>query len=129
MFMLCMSLSTLSFPSNAQDDPVKRGDYLVNRVMTCGDCHSPRDDHGQRIPGRELSGAPFRDAALHPNVFAAYAPNLRGLPEGYTSASLATLLETGHKPDGSRPRPPMPGFRLEPVDADAVAAYLATLKP
>jgi mono/diheme cytochrome c family protein len=28
--------------ADAQSDLVKRGDYLVNGIMTCGNCHSPK---------------------------------------------------------------------------------------
>jgi hypothetical protein len=31
------------------------GKYLVNAAV-CGECHSPRDDQGQAIAGREFSG-------------------------------------------------------------------------
>ena len=28
--------------ANAQSDLVKRGDYLVNGILTCGNCHTPK---------------------------------------------------------------------------------------
>ena len=31
---------------NAQSDLVKRGDYLVNTIMTCGNCHTPKGPPG-----------------------------------------------------------------------------------
>lgn len=34
---------------------VERGRYLVTSA-SCGDCHSPMDDRGSPLPGRELSG-------------------------------------------------------------------------
>jgi mono/diheme cytochrome c family protein len=119
----------LAQPALAQTAAEVRGAYLVNGVAMCGDCHSPRGAQGQPVAGRELSGSPMPglpapDTPHH----AAYAPAIRGLPPGYDQAALARLLETGIKPDGSRPRPPMPRFRLEPADAEAVAAYLASLK-
>lgn len=45
------SYPAASDPSNA----VERGRYLVT-VASCGDCHSPMDDRGRPIAGRELSG-------------------------------------------------------------------------
>jgi hypothetical protein len=56
------------------------------------------------------------------------APRIAGLPQGFTRAEVAKLLQTGRKPDGSRPRPPMPQYRMSPADAAAVAAYLASLR-
>lgn len=42
-------------PSNT----VAYGEYLVT-AASCGDCHSPMDDRGRPLPGRELSGGnPF----------------------------------------------------------------------
>jgi mono/diheme cytochrome c family protein len=42
-------------PSNT----VAYGEYLVT-IASCGDCHSPMDDRGRALPGRELSGGnPF----------------------------------------------------------------------
>ena len=41
--------------ANAQSDLVKRGGYLVNGIMTCGNCHSPKGPTGD-IPGKEFSG-------------------------------------------------------------------------
>jgi cytochrome c553 len=113
----------------AQTGDVARGAYLVNQVSLCGDCHSP-GGHGPTPPGREFSGAPFEGGPPQPNPhFAYFAPNLRGLPTGYTQETLAAFLETGRRPDGSRARPPMPQFRFDPKDAQATAAYFASLKP
>ena len=32
--------------ANAQSDLVKRGDYLVNGLLTCGNCHTPKGPTG-----------------------------------------------------------------------------------
>lgn len=45
-------------PFPAEPDPassVERGRYLVT-AASCGDCHSPMDDRGRPLAGRELSG-------------------------------------------------------------------------
>jgi hypothetical protein len=39
------------------------------------------------------------------------------------------FLMTGEKPDGSHPRPPMPEYRLDRDDAEAVVTYLKSLAP
>ena len=43
-------------------------------------------------------------------------------------ALLAHFLETGVRPNGSSPRPPMPAYRMQPGDARAVAAYIRSLR-
>jgi hypothetical protein len=34
----------------------ERGKYLVNTIMACGNCHTPKDAAGMPIMDRELSG-------------------------------------------------------------------------
>jgi hypothetical protein len=59
MFRFCVvcclwllgSLDTAMAESAAQ-----RGDYLVNTIMACGNCHSPRDASGQLIKEKAFSG-------------------------------------------------------------------------
>ena len=108
---------------------VARGDYLVNRAVGCGDCHSPRDRTGHVPPGKALTGAPLPFGPVAPIPgWQPIAPPIRGLPPGFTEAQLARFMETGVRPNGSMPRPPMPAFRLDPGDARAVAAYLHSLR-
>ena len=40
--------------------PLKHGEYLVNRAVLCGDCHTPQDDRGRPDRSREapLIGRP-----------------------------------------------------------------------
>ena len=48
------------YPSTPDaSNTVAYGEYLVT-AASCGDCHSPMDDRGRPLPGRELSGGnPF----------------------------------------------------------------------
>ncbi len=103
---------------------VARGKYLVQRVGMCGDCHTPRDDKGVPLPGKELAGAPIAFKPLAPMPWATTAPEIAGLP-GWTDAQMITFLMTG-KLDGRAPNPPMPGYRFSAPDARAVVAYLRT---
>jgi hypothetical protein len=56
------------------------------------------------------------------------APRIAGTPPG-TDAEMVKLLTTGIWRDGKYLRPPMPQFRMKPQDAEAVVAYLKSLKP
>src|SRR5215510_6456580 len=38
--------------------PIERGSYLVNGVLTCGNCHTPRGPGGIFAMDRQLSGGP-----------------------------------------------------------------------
>jgi len=55
------------------------------------------------------------------------APAIAGLP-GYTKEESIRLLMDGLTRDGRRPDPPMPQFRLNRADAEAVVAYLKSLR-
>src|ERR1700688_2851439 len=38
--------------------PVERGSYLVNGILTCGNCHTPRLPNGAWDMSKQLSGGP-----------------------------------------------------------------------
>lgn len=101
-----------------------RGDYLVNGVVLCGDCHTPRGPAGELDRARELLGA---DIGAGPPGFANIAPALAGRPADYTQEQFIAFLQTGVRPNGSHARPPMPPYRLNEQDARAVDAYVASL--
>jgi len=107
---------------------IARGEYLVNGVAGCNDCHSPRDERGELVAGRELTGASLPFAATVPMPWAAAAPPIRGLPASFTPGQFAAFLQTGKRPDGTTPLPPMPPYRLNAEDARAVTAYIASLR-
>jgi mono/diheme cytochrome c family protein len=108
--------------------PVQRGEYIVHHVAMCVECHSPRDSSGDLIEGRLLTGGripvaqPFAamDWALRP-------PRLAGLP-GWRTEEIVTLLMEGARPGHESPDPPMPPFRLNRDDAEAVVSYLRSLR-
>lgn len=102
---------------------LERGDYLVNGVVLCGDCHTPRTETMELDATRELQGADIGG----PPTMATFAPALAGLPANYTHEQFVAFLQTGVRPDGSHPRPPMPPYRLNEADARAVAAYIAAV--
>jgi mono/diheme cytochrome c family protein len=62
-----------------------------------------------------------------PEVFATIAPPLAGGPANFTDEQFIAFLQTGVRPDGSHPRPPMPPYRLNEDDARAVNAYIRSL--
>jgi cytochrome c553 len=108
------------------DALVARGDYLVNNVVLCGDCHTPMGPQGPDT-SRRLQGGPIPMAPTIEMPFAAVAPSIAGTPGHYTEEQFIAFLQTGVRPDGTHPRPPMPPYRLNEDDARAVAAYIATL--
>lgn len=118
-------VAPLSIAQTNNSAQIARGKYLVQRVAMCGDCHTPRDDKGMPLPGKELAGAPLGFKPLAPMPWAPTAPEIAGLP-GWKDAQIVTFLTTG-KLDGREPNPPMPGYRFSGPDARAVVAYLRSL--
>jgi len=109
-----------------REELVARGEYLVNNIGGCNDCHTPMTPAGPDM-AHALQGATLIFAPTIPIPWAPVAPSIAGLPSGYTEAQFAAFLQTGVKPDGSSPLPPMPAFRLNEDDAEAMAAYIATV--
>jgi mono/diheme cytochrome c family protein len=117
--------------ANAQSDLVKRGGYLVNGVLTCGNCHTPKGPPAA-IAGKDFSGGLSWDEP----PFKVTAPNITPDKEtgigNYTDAQLKTVLRKGTKANGIPVAMIMPsGFYEIMTDRDlnAVVAYLRTLKP
>jgi|ERR1700683_2360817 len=106
---------------------VARGKYLVEGVAMCGQCHTPRDSNGNPDPKRALQGAPvpFVSPTRDPN-WPISAPRIGGNPPA-DDADMVKLLTTGIWTTGDHLRPPMPQFRMDRSDAEAVVAYLKSL--
>jgi mono/diheme cytochrome c family protein len=115
--------------ASAPAEKIERGRYLVERASMCIDCHTPMDAKGMPDRARWMQGSPimFKPTVKVP-AWADTAPSLAGLV-GYTDAQVVRALQTGVGATGNQLRPPMPGFRFSKEDADAVVAFLRTLKP
>jgi mono/diheme cytochrome c family protein len=117
--------------ARADTDLVKRGDYLVNGILTCGNCHSPKGPTGD-IKEKAFSGGLSWDEP----PFKVTAPNITQDKEtgigDYTDAELKQVLRKGIKRNGVPVAMVMPsGFYEVMIDRDLVAviAYLRTIKP
>lgn len=105
---------------------VEHGEYLVERVIMCGECHSARDAAGNLIQTRKFLGGPMPVRAPWPMDWPNAIPRIAGLP-GYTDAQAMRLLTQGAiKRDGTQLRAPMPRFHMSAQDAADVIAYLRT---
>jgi mono/diheme cytochrome c family protein len=125
------ALAGAASAQSAQADLVKRGDYLVNGIMTCGNCHSPKGPPAATA-GKEFSGGLSWDEP----PFKVTAPNITPDKETgigkWTDAEIKTVMRTGIRPNGVHVAMIMPtGFYhiMTDRDVDAVVAYLRTIKP
>jgi hypothetical protein len=108
---------------------VARGKYLVEDTGLCGDCHSPSNDKGEPIKEQRLKGAPIMFQMTVPMpVWADKAPALAGLP-GWEKGAAIKFFMTGIASNGLPARPPMPQYRFNVQDAQAIVAYLKSLEP
>ena len=120
--------SALPTAAAQPDARIALGRHLVEDIGLCADCHTPRQADGSFDRSRWLQGAPLGFAPTAPMPWAPAAPGIAGLPT-LTDAHVLRLLTTGERPDGTRPLPPMPAYRLTADEAEAVVAYLRSLSP
>ena len=135
---LSLTLATLSAfpygqssPPRPKADVLARGKYIVDRVSMCGDCHTPRGEKGEPVAEKYLQGA---DLGVEPTIpipgFARLAPDITAKAlTRWSAEDLAKAFEVGKRPNGEPFRPPMPGYRMDRKDAEAVAVYLKSLEP
>jgi mono/diheme cytochrome c family protein len=109
------------------DAEAARGKYLVEGVAMCGSCHTPLDAQGNPDRIRWLQGAPVLWQQTRPDS-PLVAPRIGSTPPA-SDAAMVTLLTTGVWTTGKRLRYPMPQFRMDRKDAEAVVAYLKSLTP
>jgi mono/diheme cytochrome c family protein len=111
LVVLACTLTTMAFA----ETPTERGSYLVNTIMTCGNCHSPKGPPNA-VAGKDLSGG------LRVNVPGAF---------DVTAPNITPDMLTGLRPNGT-PIAVMPtGFYgiLLPSDLDAIVTYIQSVKP
>ena len=125
-------LAVFAAPASAQDR-VKRGEYLAS-IMDCAGCHTTGALIGQPDPARFLGGS---DVGFQiPGLGTFYPPNLTpdaktGLGT-WTETDIIKAVRTGVRPDGRVLAPVMPYHsygKLTDADAQALAAYLKSIKP
>jgi mono/diheme cytochrome c family protein len=108
-------------------DPIARGKYLVEQAGQCQDCHTPRNEKGEFVKEQWLMGGalPFKPVA--PMPWMAAAPPIAGLPT-LTREQAVHFLTTGERPGKPQVTPPMPEYRFDKADAEAIAAFLKSLR-
>ena len=132
----CLLLLAVSDWAMAES-PAERGNYLVNTIMACGNCHTPRDADGRAIADRAFSGG----LTFATPAFIATAPNITPDFEtgigSWSDAEIRRALVEGVRPGHGRlAGVPLAAIMpanfykaLLPDDLDAIVAYLRGLKP
>jgi mono/diheme cytochrome c family protein len=127
----CVAAVAFAAPAGAQSAAVKRGNYLMNTIMTCANCHSPKGPPAA-VAGKDYSGGLSWDEP----PFKVTAPNITPDKETgigtWSDADIKKLLLTGKRPNGVQVAEVMP-TAFYPIltegDLNGIVAYLHTLKP
>jgi mono/diheme cytochrome c family protein len=128
LFGLATLLATTSL-TQAQT-PVERGKYLVEGVLTCGNCHSPRGPGGVIDTTKLYSGGPQTwDEPTFTVKGANITPDQDTGIGKWSADDMKKAIQQGVRPTGVSLAPIMPyGFYkvFTPGDLDAVVGYLRT---
>ena len=113
--------------------PIERGSYLVNGLLTCGNCHTPRGPGGAFAMDRQLSGGPQEwDRPTYKVRGANITPDKETGIGNWSDADMKRAITTGTRPNGTPLAPIMPyGFYkvFTASDLDAVVAYVRSVAP
>jgi mono/diheme cytochrome c family protein len=128
-----IALAGASIPASAQSNAslVARGDYLVNTIMTCQNCHTPIGPNGPDFSKALSGGITFDEPPFKVTGSNITQDKETGIGN-WTDAQIKHLLRTGQRPNGVQVAEIMPtafyGIVTE-RDMDAIVAYLRTVKP
>jgi mono/diheme cytochrome c family protein len=117
--------------SSSAQDLVARGSYLVNGLLTCGNCHTPRGPGGVFNMSKQLSGGPqvFDEAAFTVKGANITPDKETGIGK-WSADDIKKAMRTGIRPDGVQLAPIMP-YAFYKVftdrDLDAVVAYIRSV--
>lgn len=134
--MADMSVGDLMMAGDGGGPSVERGDYLVNHLLMCGDCHSTPDSNGLPDPTRFLAGGrPFTLPGAGPDggVGIVYSANLTPDATGlgtFSQSNIIDALTVGVDKDGEPLWPIMPYYmfgNLTLDDATSIAMYIQSV--
>jgi mono/diheme cytochrome c family protein len=133
MFRSTLALiATVALGNSASaQSAVERGSYLVNGILTCGNCHSPKGAGGVEARDKLLSGGVIE---WDTPAFKVKGPNISPDPDTgigkWTEAQLKTAVQSGTHPDGHPLAPIMPFAFYKvftPGDLNAIVAYVKSV--
>jgi mono/diheme cytochrome c family protein len=124
-----LAVALMMSAAASAETALERGDYLVNSILACGNCHTPMGPEGP-VAGKTLAGGtPFEAPPF--SVFSSNITPDRGTGVGeWSDAELETAIVEGERPDGVPLAPIMPyAFYhvMLPSDLDALVAYLRSV--
>jgi mono/diheme cytochrome c family protein len=122
---------TLVSTSAMGQNALQRGDYLVNSILACGNCHSPKGPPAA-VAGKDFSGGLSFDEPPFKVTASNITPDRDTGIGRWSAAEIKKAVIQGVRPNGVPLAEIMPSAFygiLTPGDGDAVVAYLQSLKP
>jgi hypothetical protein len=114
------------------DAKLVRGKYLVEEVARCQECHTPVLENGEFDKTQWMKGATMVGIPAKPIPdWHQKAPDISSTSKLWTNwkaEGISKFLQTGKTPKGGKSGPPMPVYKVTAEDADAMTAYLQSLK-
>jgi mono/diheme cytochrome c family protein len=111
---------------------LERGSYLVNAVMACDGCHTPRPGGAFEMAKRFSGGSQVWDEKAYTVRGSNITPDRETGIGSWSETDLKRALTEGVRPSGVNLAPQMPfAFYkiLTPRDLDAVVAYVRSVEP
>ena len=113
--------------------PLERGKYLVEGILTCGNCHTPRGPKGVLDKAKLHAGGPqVWDTAEYTVRPSNITPDAETGIGRWSAEDLKRSIRDGRRPNGEQLSPQMPyGFYkiFTSSDLDAVVAYVRAQPP
>jgi mono/diheme cytochrome c family protein len=116
---------------------VERGGYLVNTILACGNCHTPKTPEGNPIAEKALSGGVSFTTPAFNATAANITPDMETGIGSWSDDDIKRAITESIRPPQAR----LPGVPLAAVmpasfykallarDLDAIVAYLRSVKP
>ena len=132
--LIFLGVPSLSY---AQQSGLDRGRYLVDAVMACDGCHTPRGPNGLIMKNRFSGGPQIWETSEYLVRGSNITPdNATGIGE-WSAGDIKRSLIDGIRPDNARlpgtplsPQMPFAFYKImTPADLDAVVAYVRSVAP
>ena len=125
---LCVAALAFAAAKAWAEAPFERGKYLVEGILTCGNCHTPRGPGGALDTTKRHAGGPqVWETAQYKVRPSNITPDKETGIGDWTAEQIKAAIRDGKRPSGEQISPQMPyGFYkiFAPADLDAVVAYL-----
>ena len=129
--LTCIFVVALFTGTASAETSLQRGRYLVEGILTCGNCHTPRIPGGMLDPGRLHAGGPQTWETSEYKVKGSnITPDKDTGIGAWSDNDVKRAIREGVRPDGQQLAPQMPyGYYkiFTPADLDAVVAYVRSL--